>query len=460
MSKIKFFIALWAAKFYLFISKLLGKSRDDKAGLLAYRFDDNFLKHLNKPKIVIGVTGTNGKSTVSSLVNDIFKLENKKTAYNDWFANNLAGHARCLLDAVTIFNRPRKDVAVLEMDEMTLEDTMPYANLSYLIITNISRDSIRRNAYPSFIASKIKSALDKSLQTKLIINANDPILASIDIKNECIYYGLTKTKNEITNYNADDFPVCPKCFSKIEYEYQHYRHIGKFYCPNCHFKMKNIDYTGDNIDYKNMTFDVIKNKKAKKFNLISPSIFNIFNTLSVIALFKEIGCSDENLNNYLKNVKIPISREDNIKICDKEICLQIAKGQNVSATSTVFEHISKMKENIELVLILNEVGCVKDKTETITWLYETDFKFLNKPNIKKIIVGSYLGADYKIAMIMDGVDENKIIIAKDEEDTVNYVTFEGIEKIIILYEVEFITGSKKIRDEISKKLELEKGDRK
>ena len=81
MEKIKFFVALWAAKLYLFISKVLGKSRDDRAGLLAYRFDKNFLKHLNKPEVVVGVTGTNGKSTVSSLVHDIFKLENKKVAY-------------------------------------------------------------------------------------------------------------------------------------------------------------------------------------------------------------------------------------------------------------------------------------------------------------------------------------------------------------------------------------------
>lgn len=459
MSKIRFFIALWAAKFYLFVSKIFGKSRDDRAGLLAYRFDDNFLKHLNKPKMVVGVTGTNGKSTVSSLVNDIFKLENKNVAYNDWFANNLAGHARCLLDAVTIFNKPRKDVAVLEMDEMTLEETMPYADLSYLIITNISRDSIRRNAYPSFIAGKIKSALDRSLSTKIIINANDPILTSMDIKNECIYYSLNKTKDEIIKYNANDFPVCPKCFGKIEYEYQHYRHIGKFYCTNCSFKMRKGDYIGDNIDYKNMTFDVIKGKNKAKFNLISPSIFNVFNTLSVIAFFKEIGMSDEVLNDHLKNIKIPISREDNVKVCGKEICLQIAKGQNVSATSTVFEYVSNMKEDIELVLILNEVGCVKDKTETITWLYETDFNFLNKPNIKKIIVGSYLGADYKIAMIMAGVDPDKIVIAEDEEDTVNYVTFDGIEKIVILYEVEFISGSKRVRDEIVEKLKLEKGDK-
>ena len=139
----RFYLGLWAAKFYLFVQKVFRRSRSDKSGLLAYRFDKNFISHLKKPELVIGVTGTNGKTTVSSLINDIIKLENKKIAYNDWFANNLAGHARCLLDAVTIFNKPRRDVAILEMDEKSLVEGLPYADVDYLIVTNISRDSIR-----------------------------------------------------------------------------------------------------------------------------------------------------------------------------------------------------------------------------------------------------------------------------------------------------------------------------
>ena len=155
---------------------------------------------------------------------------------------------------------------------------------------------------------------------------------------------------------------------------------------------------------------------------------------------------------------MPITREDNIVVDGMHIDLQIAKGQNVAATSTIFEQISHKEDNIELVLLLNEVSCVKDKTETVTYLYETDFEFLNKENIKKIIIGSYLGMDYKIAMMMAGIDENKIVIAKDEEDTVNYVTFDGIERIMILYDVDYLSGSKRIRDKIVEKLKGEKDE--
>ena len=131
MQKVKFFLGLWAAKFLMLIYKIRGIEKNDRPGLLAYRFCDNFIKYISKPKLVIGVTGTNGKTTVSSLITDILRLDGKTVSYNDWGANNLAGHTRCLLDAVTIFNKPRKDVAVIEIDEMTAPYTLPYIKPNY-----------------------------------------------------------------------------------------------------------------------------------------------------------------------------------------------------------------------------------------------------------------------------------------------------------------------------------------
>ena len=451
MKQIRFFLGLWAAKFLMLIYKIISNEKDDRPGLLAYRFSDDFISRISKPKLVIAVTGTNGKTTVSNVINDILKLDGKTISFNDWGANTLAGDARCLIDSVNIFNKPRKDVAILEMDEMTSPETIPYIKPNYAIITNICRDSIRRNAYPSFILSKLEQAFKNSKDTVLILNADDPISSFINVDNKKIYYSLNKQKEEIVKYNATDFPVCPKCFHEIEYVYQHYRHIGKVKCQNCSFKSIDAKYKCCNVNYDKLLLDLEYDNKKVSYSLISPSIFNVFNTLSIISLFKEMGYDDKTLQEYMKRVKVPLSRENKSSLDGLEIDLQIAKGQNVSATSTVFEHVSHMKENMEIILILDEVCCKKDKTETITWLYETDFSFLNKENIKKIIVGSYLSKDYKVSMMMRGIPEEKIVLVEKEEDTINYVDFKDIDKIMILYEIEYITKSKMLRDKIIEK---------
>ena len=64
-----FYLGLWAAKFYLFILKIFKLEKDDKPGFVGYKFCHNFLERLNKPKIVIGVTGTNGKTTTTRIIN-------------------------------------------------------------------------------------------------------------------------------------------------------------------------------------------------------------------------------------------------------------------------------------------------------------------------------------------------------------------------------------------------------
>ena len=69
-----FYIALIIAKLHLAILKLFHKEKDDKPGFLAYKLCPNFLEKLNKPDIVIGITGTNGKTTTTNLLNVIIML--------------------------------------------------------------------------------------------------------------------------------------------------------------------------------------------------------------------------------------------------------------------------------------------------------------------------------------------------------------------------------------------------
>ena len=193
----KFYLGLWAGKFLMYIDKLRNNERDDKAGLLAYRFSNKILKKLAKPKLTIVVTGTNGKTTTSSLITDILRKEGLKVAYNDWGANTLAGHIRCLLGAVDIFNRPIVDAVVLEGDEKTSNVTFPEIDPDFIIVTNICRDSIRRNAYPSYILSNLTEAINSVPDAKVILNADDPLSSFIICSNKKYFYSIEKEYDRV-----------------------------------------------------------------------------------------------------------------------------------------------------------------------------------------------------------------------------------------------------------------------
>ena len=73
MKKLRFLIALWGGKLALWLWKLTGHTRDDKPGMVSMRFCPDFLEMVKKPELTICVTGTNGKTTTVTLINDILK---------------------------------------------------------------------------------------------------------------------------------------------------------------------------------------------------------------------------------------------------------------------------------------------------------------------------------------------------------------------------------------------------
>ena len=59
------------------------------------------------------------------------------------------------------------------MDERSALRVYPYMKPEYMLITNLSRDSIMRNGHPEYIADILTKYIPK--ETKLVLNADDLI---------------------------------------------------------------------------------------------------------------------------------------------------------------------------------------------------------------------------------------------------------------------------------------------
>lgn len=449
--KIKFYIALWLGKLYLFFLKLIKQEKDDKPGLLCLKIDDNFLEEIKKPKTVIAVTGTNGKTTVSNMLAEILIKDNKKVAYNDWGANVRSSVARCLLDSVSIFNRTKVDVAVLETDEITSKDTLPHIKPNYIIVTNLFRDSMHRNANTDYVFTKINNYIPKN--STLILNADDIISSNLGPNNKKVLYSIEKQKWEKEQKNiVIDKRICPNCHNELKYEFRRYHHIGKVYCAICNFKSLTPDYTATKIDLKNQLITINYKNKQTEYKLSNDSIFNAYNTLATITTLRTMGIDNKKIIDYLKNQSIVKSRYSSTKINNIEINTIVAKGLNGIAVSHVCNYLSTIKENIEIIIVIDDTFDNKGGSEAIAWIYDTDFEFLNQENIKKIIIGGKRNRDYHLRLLLGGIKEEKIICVENEQDTYKYLSFDNIDKIFILHEVYYITGAKKIKENIIKKI--------
>lgn len=456
---LKFILVLWLAKLSSVALKIIRRDATYFPGKLAVTLCPDFLGRIDKPEKIIGVTGTNGKTTVTNMIGDVLKANGYKILTNNLGANVNSGIATTLIQNSTLFGRCKKQYGVLEIDERSAKKIYPYVEPDFLVCTNLFRDSSKRNAHTEFIVSILNSAIPE--KTKLILNGDDLIASNIAPKNDRVYFGIDKLDTDMRECIniARDIIVCPECSSTLEYDFVRYNHIGKAHCPNCKFKSPKIDYKVTKLDLKSKKMTLKSNKEEFEYSLITNNIINIYNMLAAITALKEFGMQDKKINRALRKTKIVETRFSEEKVKSKKIVMHLAKGQNPIACSRVFDYVKKEPGRKAVILLLDDLHDAENSSENISWLYDTDFEFLSDSSIKQIIVSGARYLDDYVRLLMADVQDEKIVYARDELEAANEINVKDVDSIYILHDLYAIELAKKVKTIVKNKV-LESGNKK
>ncbi|MCI9177548.1 MAG: DUF1727 domain-containing protein [Clostridia bacterium] len=445
----KFYIALWVAKFSTVILRILKRNATSFPGTIALKICPNFIGKIEKPKTIIGVTGTNGKTTTCNMINDILQ-QNKFDFINNRYGSNIdGGITTALLQGVTaIRGKSKKDLAVIEIDERSANKVFPYLTPTYLVCTNLFRDSLMRNAHTEFISDILNKYIPKD--TIMIENADDLICSHIAEENKKLYFSIDKLPTDTDKFKniTRDIRVCPKCLSKLEYEYVRYHHIGKAYCPNCDYKSPQADYQVTNLNFKNMQMTVKSKEGEEIYDLVNDNIINIYNMLAVIIVLKQLKLSYKQINNSFAKLKIVETRYSKENYENYEIVTQLAKGMNPIACSIAFDYTKKQPGDKAAIIILDDLHEEANGSENTAWHYDADYEFLNDDSIKQVIVAGPRYLDSYIRLLMADIPKEKIIHEKDLIQATSMLQLDGIDKIFILHDLYSIEETKQIKQKV------------
>lgn len=447
MRKIRFYIAMLAARITLTVLKILGRNASYLPGKIALAFDKNFLGGLKPPQTVIAVTGTNGKTTVSNLLNSIL-LDNGYSVTNNSLGSNVqAGVATALLEDSSFSGKAKKDIAVLEVDERSSLRIYPYIKPDYLICNNIMRDSLARNAHTEFISYIINKALPES--TKVILNADDLVCATLAPGNhDRIYFGLDIDKtNEPGPEYLQDIVYCPKCGSTLEAEYIRYNHIGRLHCSQCDFASPAPDFSITELNREENTFTVKHHEKSEVFNLINDNIVNLYNFCGVIALLSEVGLTYEQISAGFSHSQIVKTRYDKVSTGDLTITMQLSKGQNPTACARCFSYVSKCPGENKAIIF---VGDDFEASESPCWLFDSNYSYLKDPTINQIIFSGPRSKDQYLRAQLAGVPVEKIHIVSDSKSGTSILDTSISKDIYILYGPYMVKEANIVKDKLIK----------
>ncbi|MBO5227905.1 MAG: DUF1727 domain-containing protein [Lachnospiraceae bacterium] len=455
MSRLRFYPALFVGKMIYKVEKLLNKNATFFPGSMAVKLCPDILKYFEKPEKIICITGTNGKTTVTNMLISFYEKKGYKVIHNSFGSNVAGGIVTSFLYNSNFLGKCKgKDIAILEVDEKSSRLVFPYMEPDWLICTNLFRDSIKRNAHTEYIAGILDKYIPK--KTKLIVNADDLISCGLAEGNERVYFGIDRQDYETESADnlVKDITICPKCDSRLVYDFARYHHIGRSHCPNCNFASPKSDYAVSKIDAAEDKV-VIKGPRgnSETYTRLSENIVNIYNQVACTALLTELGFSKEDISTYLTKDSIVASRFSVVEANGTKIMTQLSKGKNSIACSRALDYINHYEADSKSVLVMvDDLYEEKEGSENTCWLYDADFEYLAVPEVKRVVVAGARALDHRIRLLMAGIPEDRIVTVESELDAVDKLAEVKTEAVFILHEVFGYNRASEVRNRLRERL--------
>ncbi|MBN9607676.1 MAG: DUF1727 domain-containing protein [Actinomycetales bacterium] len=445
-------LAIWAARLAMLALRVLRRPGTQVPGLVALRVHPGLIGAIAHPPRVVVVTGTNGKTTAANLLAGALEQQGMRVASNRNGSNLAAGVAASLVRAVDLRGRSRADVAVLEMDERSARLVLPGLDPDLLLCTNLTRDSIKRNAHPAYIAWIIQSSLPE--RTRLVLNADDLVTAGLGAAAEAAGTVAARGENPRVYFAVDahagdvpvppgavppgaavDVAICPVCATTLDWEYWRYNHIGKAVCPNCGFRSPEAQYRAREVDPERDRVVLDLDGDARAARLVNDNIVNVYNEVAVAAALDVLEVPRERIVAAFDTLQPPATRFSEERIGEVTLVRQLTKGLVGVACSRAFEYVMTFPGRKAVLLAIDEVTDRTTEVEMTAWTYDADYEALADDSVEQILVGGIRRHDQALRLAIAGVDPARIQTFASETIAADRVELDGMRVVANLHSV-------------------------
>lgn len=398
-------LSILLGKLVILVGKILHKG-SSLPGKLALKIDKNLLSKFELPQTRIIVTGSSGKGSTAKLIADVLTDNGYSICYNKEGANLKNGITTACIKECTLSGKIKKDILLLEVDERFAKQIYKDILPDYLIVTNITKDQPPRQHHIDEILEDIKKNLPES--TTIIASMDEPYLRNFELTlpNKVIYYGVDKTKYSYKEQLFENLNTyyCPKCSSKLKYDYYNFETLGSYKCSNCDFKWEDPTILGTDLDLESGTIKV----EEELISIGGDMLFQAYNTLASLTLLTNIGLelsqitSSINKFNHNKNTEFV----KNGKLYKALNC----KAENATTYNTCVYKVYLDSDVKDIIIGWKEISRRYNHYD-ISWLYDIEFELLNNDSLNKIYAVGIDKENIKKRLLLARIPEEKIITA-------------------------------------------------
>ncbi len=394
------------------VLRLLGRNAGNLPGIVLWHLTRGKCCKMFKVDCpIIAVTGTNGKTSVTNCIAQLFEQSGKKIIINKEGNNLDTGICSLLLRHCDMSGKVDADYLILETDESHVPVVYSQQKLETLVVLNFFRDQLDRNGEMETLIQKI-NGFCKTFSGNLILNGDDPNTARLgranpDNKNVRYFHAEPYAFATKEIFEASEGCFCPFCGEALEYDYYQYSHIGKFRCNNCGFGNNEPYMTAKDIDLEKPVFTADGHEYSPKLN----SIYNVYNMTAVASAAKLYNISSEVTENVINNYTVNNGRMESFMLGDRHATLNLAKNP-VGANMTL-RVMNEMQGEKELLFVLNDN--VADGLD-VSWIWDINFSIFER--VTRVVTSGTRAYDIAVRIKCSGYDASKIVVKPDLDEAV------------------------------------------
>ena len=392
--------AVWAGKATRRAVRLLGSGGTALPGLVAERVQPGAARGLARDLDAAAlVTGTNGKTTTSTMLARILRRDGRDVVHNRDGSNLVRGVLAALIDASAANGRLRpRQTAVLESDEAALPAIADLVRPSVVVFTNLMRDQLDRYGEIEAIAGRWREMLAAlSEETTIALNVDDPLIASLAsaARGPVIGFGIEDgDAAEARETEIVDALWDPQTEADFRYRRRFYAHLGHWYTeaggerPQPQLAAREIAEADGGLRWRWQTqdgYDV-------PVTLPAQGLYNVYNALAAAAAATGLGVAPQTVANALGEHQAAFGRQEELVVDGRPV--QILLGKNPSGMNSALRTLQRAGERRHLLVLLNDG--VADG-EDVSWIWDTDWES-QAPHCASLTLGGRRAADMALRL--------------------------------------------------------------
>jgi UDP-N-acetylmuramyl tripeptide synthase len=365
------------------------------------------------PHGAVLVSATNGKTTTSAMAAAILRGR-FRLAHNSSGANLVSGIASSLL------SEPGAELGLFEVDEAALPEVWRRVRPRAVALGNLFRDQLDRYGELELVAERWRSALEKSPETQLVVNGDDPLLGELvrdQPPERVLVYGFDDPSHARPSLpHAADSKYCPADGTPYHYAAAYVGHLGDYSCPVCGRARLPLAVAARTVEPRGLDgvdFTLATPEGRARVRLRLPGFYNVYNATAAAALAFSLGVGLDEIVAGLEEFTPAFGRFERIPVGDRSMLMLLIKNP-AGANEAVRTLLDGAAPRVAVVALNDEIADGRD----VSWIWDVDFEPL-LAGLEHAVVSGGRAAELALRFAYGGLPRERIELMPDLEQALD-----------------------------------------